>query len=66
MTIRVVVWGENVHEHKNATVAGLYPNGMHGCIAEALNADDGISATTATLQEPEHGLPESRLAETDV
>jgi len=66
MTVRTIVWGENVHEHKNAVVADIYPQGMHGCIAEALNADDGISATTATLQEPEHGLTEARLAETDV
>ena len=62
MTIGTVVWGENVHESKNKTVASLYPKGMHGCIADALNADTGISATTATLQEPDHGLPASRLA----
>ena len=66
MTIRTVVWGENVHEQTNAIVQELYPNGMHNCIAEALNTNDGISATTATLQDPEHGLPEERLAETDV
>ena len=66
MSIRTVVWGENVHESKNKTVAELYPRGMHQCIADALNADSGISATTATLQQPEHGLPASRLAETDV
>lgn len=66
MTIRTVVWGENVHEQTNAIVRELYPNGMHGCIAEALNAQDGINATTATLQEDEHGLPHERLLETDV
>ncbi|MDJ0627259.1 MAG: ThuA domain-containing protein [Rhodobacter sp.] len=66
MPIRAVVWGENVHEQTNATVAGLYPGGMHKAIADALNLDSGLSATTATLQEPEHGLPEARLAETDV
>ncbi len=66
MTIRVVVWGENVHEHKNQIVGTLYPQGMHGCIADALNAEEGINATTATLQEPEHGLSAERLAETDV
>lgn len=66
MTIRVVVWGENVHEHKNQIVGTLYPHGMHGCIADALNAEEGINATTATLQEPEHGLSAERLAETDV
>ena len=39
---------------------------MHATIAAALNEDKGIEATTATLQEPEHGLTEARLAETDV
>lgn len=66
MTIRTVVWGENVHEQTNATVAQVYPDGIHGAIAAALNGDESITATTATLQEPEHGLPEARLAETDV
>lgn len=64
--IRTVVWGENVHEQTNATVRGIYPDGMHGCIAAALNADPEITATTATLQDPEHGLSDERLAETDV
>jgi trehalose utilization protein len=66
MAIRVTVWGENVHEVKNADVAGPYPATMHGTIAAGLNAVAGISATTATLQEPEHGLTAARLAETDV
>jgi len=66
MTVRTVVWGENVHERTNSVVAELYPDGMHSCIADALNANSGIAATTATLQEPEHGLPETRLAGTDV
>ncbi|MCC5974523.1 MAG: ThuA domain-containing protein [Rubellimicrobium sp.] len=66
MTIRTVVWGENVHEQKNKIVAQIYPQGMHQCIADALNTDPAISATCATLQEPVHGLPAARLAETDV
>jgi trehalose utilization protein len=66
MTIRTVVWGENVHEQTNKVVSDLYPKGMHGCIADALNGDPVISATTATLQDREHGLPASRLAQTDV
>lgn len=66
MTIRAVVWGENVHEQTNKIVSDLYPKGMHGCIADALNADPEISATTAILQQPQHGLPAERLAETDV
>ncbi|MGC3939876.1 ThuA domain-containing protein [Roseobacter sp. EG26] len=64
--IRAVVWGENVHEQTNKTVADIYPEGMHACIADALNADTGIEATTATLQDPEHGLLQSRIDQTDV
>jgi len=66
MPIKAVVWGENVHEQTNAAVRDLYPLTMHGTIAAALNQDKGIEATTATLQEPEHGLSEKRLAATDV
>ncbi len=64
--IRAVVWGENVHEQSNETVASIYPEGMHNCIAAALNEDSTIEATTATLQEPEHGLPQNRLDAIDV
>ncbi len=66
LAIRALVWGENVHERTNKAVGALYPEGMHTCIASALNTADGIIATTATLQEPEHGLTSTRLAETDV
>ncbi len=64
--IRAVVWGENVHEQTNEAVAAIYPDGMHNCIAQALNADTEIAATTATLQEAEHGLPAARIDQTDV
>ena len=66
MAIRTIVWGENIHERINKVVADLYPLTMHQTIANALNEDAAISATVATLQEPEHGLSEARLAETDV
>jgi trehalose utilization protein len=66
MTLRVTVWGENVHEKKHRLVAELYPKGMHGCIADALNADERICAVTATLDQPQHGLTPARLSETDV
>ncbi|MBB4065794.1 ThuA domain-containing protein [Gellertiella hungarica] len=66
MAIRTVVWGENVHEQKSKVVQEIYPDGMHTCIARALAADTALSVTTATLQEPEHGLTKQRLAETDV
>ena len=64
MPIRATVWGENVHEQTSEVVRGIYPEGMHNTIAAALRTDAGIVATTATLQEPEHGLTERRLVAT--
>lgn len=66
MPIRTVVWGENIHEQMDENVRALYPDGMHATIAAALGQDNNIAVGTATLQEPEHGLSEARLAETDV
>jgi trehalose utilization protein len=65
MSIRVTVWGENVHEQKNKVVSGIYPLTMHGTIAAALNAA-GHDASTVTLQDAEHGLTKEKLAATDV
>lgn len=45
----------------------IYPHGMHTAIAEGIREFlPGAEVTMATLQEPEHGLSEARLAETDV
>lgn len=64
--ISVVVWGEYRHERTNPLAAALYPKGIHETIAEALREDAGLAVTTATLDEPEHGLGGGRLEETDV
>lgn len=64
--VTALVWGENHHEQTSEQVRAVYPDGMHSCIAAALSADDGITATTATLQEPEHGLTDEALAAADV
>lgn len=64
--IRVTVWGENVHERKSEIVASVYPDGMHTTIAQGLAEDSGISASTVTLQDADQGLPDEKLAETDV
>jgi trehalose utilization protein len=66
VAIETIVWGENIHERTNETVRAIYPDGMHETIARALNGDAGIHATTATLQEAEHGLPAARLDAADV
>lgn len=64
--IRVTVWGENVHEQKHELVRNLYPSGMHRCIADGLAESNEFLTRTVTLQEPEHGLTEQVLVETDV
>ncbi len=66
--LRVLVWGENQHEQIDANVRELYPHGMHTTIAEGIRESLGVGVTvaTATLAEPEHGLPEAALAAADV
>jgi len=66
MSIRALVWNENQHEQKNELIRSLYPEGIHGAIASALEQGGGIETRTATLDEPEHGLTADALAETDV
>ena len=64
--IRVIVWNEFVHERTNAAVAKIYPRGLHQAIAGFLSTDSELEVSTATLDEPEHGLTEQRLSATDV
>jgi trehalose utilization protein len=65
-TIRVTVWGEYRHEKKNPKVAAVYPDGMHNAIAAGLREYSGFEVRTATLDEPEHGLTDAVLRDTDV
>lgn len=67
MTIRVTIWNEFVHERKHANVAEIYPQGIHAAITEGIGRiEPDFSIRTATLEEPEHGLTEEVLQETDV
>ena len=61
---KIVVWNENVHEQRSQEIRAVYPNGIHAQIANILRNE--IPVETATLQDPEHGLSEERLAQTDV
>jgi len=63
--VKVTVWNENRHENKNENVRAIYPKGIHGAIAEFLDAA-GFDTKTATLDEPEHGLTDEVLNETEV
>lgn len=62
---RVTVWNEYRHERENPRVGAIYPEGIHSTIAAALSAH-AMPVRTATLDEPEHGLGEAVLDETDV
>ena len=65
-SIRVTVWGEFRHERTNPLVAALYPEGMHETIAASLREHPDLSVRTAWLDQPEHGLSDAVLSETDV
>ncbi|WP_047863753.1 ThuA domain-containing protein [Rubrobacter aplysinae] len=64
--LRVTVWNEYRHERDEARPAELYPGGIHATLSEALREGGLQNVRTATLDEPEHGLTEEALAETDV
>jgi len=66
MSIRVTVWSEYRHEQNPGKPQEVYPNGMHNAIADFLKSQPGLEVRTATLDEPEHGLTEEVLANTDV
>ncbi|MEN0085796.1 MAG: ThuA domain-containing protein [Leifsonia sp.] len=68
MALRVTVWNEGVHEATQPEIAAIYPHGIHGAIAEGLREllGDEVEVRTATLDDPEHGLSEKALDETDV
>lgn len=63
--IRVTVWNEGLHEKSHPEVQKVYPNGIHNVIAGFLQ-EAGFETRTATLSEPEHGLTQEVLDNTDV
>ena len=71
--LSVIVWNEHIQEHDNPAIRANYPEGLHAVIAQALRRTPGIGAkalpvdvSTATLDQPEHGLDEARLQACDV
>ncbi len=64
--IKITVWNENYHEQVSEEIRGIYPKGIHGCIADFLQKENDFSIRTATFEQPEHGLTEEVLADTDV
>jgi trehalose utilization protein len=63
--VNITVWNEYRHERTNPKVAEIYPGGIHHAITSFLKSDSR-HVMTATLDEPEHGLTEEVLNQTDV
>lgn len=66
--LRVTVWNEYIHERESEIVREIYPHGIHETIASGIrdHLGDRVITHTATLQQPEHGLTEEVLENTDV
>lgn len=64
--IRVTVWNEYRHERNEPAIAEIYPKGIHGVIADFLSECDDLEIRTATLDEPDNGIPNEVLDNTDV
>lgn len=65
--IRVTVWNEFRHEKDvHHPASEIYPDGIHEAIAAFLREQAGLEVRTATLDEPEHGLTDEVLEQTDV
>ncbi|CAM4345649.1 ThuA domain-containing protein [Paenibacillus macerans] len=65
-TIKVTVWNEFRHEKRNDQVKAIYPEGIHMAIAGYLKNNEDYEVKTAVLDDPEHGLTDDVLDQTDV
>ena len=65
MSTNVTIYNEFVHE-QDPRIHQVYPNGIHGAIAEKLSQLGDYNIRFATLDMPEHGLTEEVLNQTDV
>ena len=63
--IRVTIFNEYRHEKTDDAVRAVYPNGIHNAIADFLRSDE-IEVKTVTLDDPECGLTQDVLDNTDV
>ena len=64
--IRVTVWNEFRHEKTDPEAKAVYPNGLHATIKEFLDKNDDMEVRLAALDDPEQGLPDEVLNNTDV
>ncbi|NLM10750.1 MAG: trehalose utilization protein ThuA [Clostridiaceae bacterium] len=66
MKIKVTVWNEFRHEREEGKPKEIYPEGIHMAIKAFLDSTGEFEVKTATLDEPEHGLTDEVLDNTDV
>lgn len=64
--IRITVWNEYRHEKSDDNVREVYPDGIHNAIGDIFRNSMEYEVLTATLDEPEHGLTEEVLNQTNV
>lgn len=62
---RITIWNEFRHEKNNPAIREIYPEGLHRAIAKGIAADD-FEITCVALDDPEQGLPDEILNNTDV
>ena len=66
MKTNVTVWNEFRHEKIDTEVSSVYPEGLHGAIKNFMDEEQDFNVRTATLDEPENGLTDEVLNNTDV
>lgn len=64
--IHVTIWNEYRHEKSEEKIRAIYPEGIHGCIRDFLQPNEDFEVRTATLDDPDCGLPDEVLNDTDV
>jgi len=63
--VRLTIWNEFIRERQDPNVTKIYPNGIHAALANGL-APYGFEIRTATMDQPEYGLSNEVLDQTDV
>lgn len=64
--MNVVIWNEFRHEKTSMEVAELYPDGIHAFVKGFLEEDSNLNITLAALDDPDQGISDALLSETDV
>lgn len=64
--IRVTIWNEFRHEKTKEKVKAIYPDGLHAVIKSFLDKTGDMEVRLAALDDPDQGLPEDVLENTDV